>query len=104
MCERDTYKRHPTEKCAVREGTHTRDILLRNVMCERGYIYTRSVRRITVLGHFHKNDLMPVISCLTSLTFFVIISCYIYPIFSKSFFWHFIFKEITVCVLVWSDR
>ncbi len=41
------------------------------------------VRGITVLCNFRKNGLMPVISCLTSLTFLVIISCYIYPILSK---------------------
>ncbi len=43
---------------------------------------------------------MPVISCLVSLTFLVIISCYIYTNLSQNTSWLHVFKEITVCVLV----
>ncbi len=57
---------------------------------------------LTILGADLLANAWPVISCLTSFTF--IISCYIYPILSKTLSCPYNFKEITVCILVSSDR
>ncbi len=48
----------------------------------------------SILSFFCKNNLMPVIN-------YVIISCYIYPILSKTPSWLYFFKkEITFCALI----
>ncbi len=47
---------------------------------------------MTVLCHFPKIERMPVISCLTTLTFL--------SLFHVISIWSYVFKEITGCVLV----
>ncbi len=42
-------------------------------------ISTLAVREITVLCHFCKNDLMPIIICLTFRSLFYVISIPFYP-------------------------
>ncbi len=60
---------------------------------------------ITVLCNFCKHNLIPVISCLTSLTFWSLFHVISIPFVQKlTRLGPKLFKEITVCVLVWLDR
>ncbi len=50
-----------------------------------------SVGTITLLCHFHINDLMPVISCLTSLAFWSLFHVKSIPFCSKNLSWPYVF-------------
>ncbi len=52
--------------------------------CQKHICYMLSVRGIIIWFHFRKNDLLPVISCLTSLTFWSLFHAISIPFCPKS--------------------